>query len=184
MREQQPEMPGMTSHWVADRSGASGMALALGQTGQWVAVATAQGADGSLVGACCCRMPVLSGASMPSLVWMLPGDTPGLEVFTHATHVSLNLVLEDVDGNVTRNFSGQGRDRFAALAFEFGLGGAPLLEAARATFECENWPQGVTDAQGRVMFTGVVRRYRQAGAGDGAPKPGPALRQAARAVMD
>jgi flavin reductase (DIM6/NTAB) family NADH-FMN oxidoreductase RutF len=161
------EEPGMTSRWVADDGGTAGLALALKRAGECVAIVTAQGADGSLVGACCAASPALSDAGAPTLEWALPGEAPGLEVFTHAAHVALNFIAaKDGAGSaVVHRFTGPRNDKFAALAFEFGLGGAPLLERAVATFECENRPQIAVDAQGRRLFTGLVRRYRQTGWG-------------------
>lgn len=159
------EEPGMTSRWVAHDGGTAGLALALRRTGDCVAIVTAQGADGSLVGARCAQPPALSDAGAPALGWTLSGGEPGLQVFTHATHVALNfIVAQDAFGaDLARRFTGPRTDKFAALAFEFGLGGAPLLERAVATFECENRPHGAADAEGRWLFTGLVRRYRQTG---------------------
>lgn len=171
MNERSPpvsaEEPGMTSRWVADEGSTAGLVLALKRAGECVTIATAQGADGSLVGACCAALPVLSDAGGPALGWVLPGEVPGLEVFTHATHVALNFIAvkDDAGSAVARSFIGPRNDKFTALAFEFGLGGAPLLERAVATFECENRPQVAADAQGRRLFAGLVRRYRQAGWG-------------------
>lgn len=165
------EVPGMTSHWVVDDDGAEGLtrlAVALERAGGFVAVVTAQDADGRLVGACCGGPPALSEAGGPVLSWILPADAPGLQVFTHASHVALNYVsapgrADVATESVALRFSGQGNDKFASLAFEFGLGGAPLLERAVATFECESRAPGTADALGRWVFTGRVRRYRQAG---------------------
>ncbi len=159
------EAPGMTSRWVAHDQGTVDLAFALKRTGECVAVVTAQGTDGRLVGACCVESPVLSGAGAPALGWVLRRDEPGLQVFQHATHVALNFIaVKDGTGHcVAHRFNGRRNDKFAALAFEFGLGGAPLLECAEATFECENRPQVAMDAQGRWLFAGLVRRYRQAG---------------------
>lgn len=157
----------MTSRWVADDGGMLGLALALQRAGHCVAVVTAQGADGSLVGACCTAPPVLADAGAPALTWAVHGEAPGWQVFTQATHVALNFIdaRDDAGSAVVRRFSGPRNDKFAALAFEFGLGGAPLLERAVATFECENRPQIAVDAQGRRPSLGLVRRYRQAGRG-------------------
>lgn len=159
------EVPGMTSRWVADDGGTAGLALALRRAADCVAIVTAQGADGSLVGASCTVKPQLAETGAPSLDWLLAGDAPGMQVFTHATHVALNFIaLGDAASEaVARRFTGPRNDKFAALAFEFGLGGAPLLERAVATFECENRPRGAADAEDRWLFTGLVRRYRRAG---------------------
>ena len=158
------EIPGMTSHWVADEPGAHGLSQAVARAGECVAIVTAQGADGSLVGACCAALPLLAEAGPPALAWALAPDTPGLPVFAHATHIALNfLTAGDADtAALAQRFAGQRNDKFSALAFEFGLGGAPLLERAVLTFECENRPLGMADVQGRLQFTALVRRYRQA----------------------
>lgn len=157
----------MTSRWVADDGGMLGLALALQRALHCVAVVTAQGADGSLVGACCIDPPVLADAGAPALNWTVPGEATGWQVFTQATHVALNFIddRDDAGRALVQRFNGPRNDKFAALAFEFGLGGAPLLERAVATFECENRPQIAADAQGRRLSMGLVRRYRQAGRG-------------------
>jgi flavin reductase (DIM6/NTAB) family NADH-FMN oxidoreductase RutF len=159
------EEPGMTSRWVAHDGGTAGLALALRRHEACVAIVTAQGADGSLVGACCPEPPALSVAGSPALGWALSDAEPGLQVFSHATHVAINFIAahDEAGSELARRFAAAGCDKFAALAFEFGLGGAPLLERAVATFECENRLQTPADAQGRRHFAGPVRRYRQAG---------------------
>lgn len=158
------ELPGMTSRWVADDSGTTSLCQAVARAGDCVAIVTAQGADGSLVGACCETLPVLSQSGPPALLWALPADAPGQPVFAHASHIALNFFSssDPETGAMAQRFTGSRNDRFSALAFEFGMGGAPLLECAVATFECENRPQGMADTAGHLQFTALVRRYRQA----------------------
>lgn len=167
------EMPGMTSNWVADDLDSAALKDAIERAGQCLAIATAQGADGSLVGARCAAQPALLDTVPVALAWTLAHDAPGLPVFTHATHVALNFfAVQDVDTDtVDRRFAGPGNNKFSKLAFEFGLGGAPLLEGTVATFECENRLKGMADSPGCLQFIAVVRRYRQVCSSNTIKKP-------------
>lgn len=150
------ETPGMTSHWVGDDAGGEGLVLAFASTRTCIAVATAQGGDGSLVGARC-ELQRPTSACPARLRWKLAPNAASLPVFARASHVALNVFPDDRAGSdFAARFDSDRTDKFAEIAFEFGLGGAPLLERAIATFECES---GQTDDG--LVFDGNVRRYRR-----------------------
>lgn len=119
---------------------------------------TAQTRDGSLAAAQCVALDMLS-ASPPVVQCRLSCDAGGMQVFAHASHFAVNVMGVD-QAALLRHFATRGGDRFSAVAFEFGEGGAPLLEGAVATLECASQPRD--EGAGNLILLGQVLKYRQA----------------------
>jgi flavin reductase (DIM6/NTAB) family NADH-FMN oxidoreductase RutF len=58
---------------------------------------------------------------------------------------------------LSRNFSSTKVDRFAGIAWDPGMGGAPLLAGCAAHFECRN--QVRHHGGDHIIFVGQVERY-------------------------
>lgn len=71
----------------------------------------------------------------PLVLWSLALTSRSLTLFERAEHFAIN-VLGDDQGEIARSFAERDRDRFAAVETTPGLGGAPLLAGAIATFQC------------------------------------------------
>jgi flavin reductase (DIM6/NTAB) family NADH-FMN oxidoreductase RutF len=133
-------------------------ALARFATG--VAIVTTRRPDRHLVG-----MTVNSFASVslhpPLVLWSVKRDTPSADTFQDAAHFAVN-VLAAYDVDVARRFSRPQVDKFAGLDHAPGLGGAPVLAGAAATFECARW--AVYDGGDHAIIVGHVDRFRRTAA--------------------
>lgn len=121
-------------------------------------VATAQSADGRLAATIGVDLQIAwQPARLVSL--RLPPGSPGRPVFAEATHFAVNLLGDDAAA-LGRWFAQPGLEKFASIAFEFGHGGAPLLESAIAVVECER-TSFVEDEAG-TLVAGKPLRVRAA----------------------
>jgi flavin reductase (DIM6/NTAB) family NADH-FMN oxidoreductase RutF len=153
-----PPVAGMVSSSAQDDLDGQAFRRALESLATGWILLTAQGPDGSLAGAACQALETVS-LSPPRLQWRLPRDAAGLPVFDQASHFAVNVMGEDQLA-LARHFAQPGAGKFATIAFEFGEGGAPLLEGAVATLECASQARDA-GADGLVL-TGRVLKYRQA----------------------
>ncbi len=74
--------------------------------------------------------PLVSVALARSLVSM--------PVFERASHFAISVLAEG-DETLAARFASRGADKWSETACERGLGGAPLIGGAVATFECERY---------------------------------------------
>ncbi|NBU88547.1 MAG: flavin reductase [Betaproteobacteria bacterium] len=96
----------------------------------------------------------------PLVLWSLRRVSPSLEAFERASHFAVN-VLSQEQVEVSRHFASQDPDKFAVGHWSEGLGGAPVLSAAAAVFECESYQ--VMDAGDHRLLLGQVMNYRDQG---------------------
>ncbi len=124
-----------------------------------IAVIGARGADGALVG-----MTVNSFASVslsPPLVMFCPARSLGaFEVYRTARHFSASVLRQD-SGAVSERFARAGTGKWQGVKHRLGAGGAPLLEGALATFECE--VESRHAAGDHLIVVGRVRALEVAG---------------------
>jgi len=101
----------------------------------------------------------------PMVLWSLSRSATSAPAFRDAEYFAIN-VLAAADGALSGHFAKPGADKFAACAERFspGLGGAPVLAGALATFECHSRHRYY--GGDHVIMIGVVERYTH---GDGAP---------------
>lgn len=130
---------------------------ALGSFATGVTVVTAQGADGALAG-----LTVNSFASVsldpPLILWSLSLYSPSLPIFQNCSHYAINVLAQE-QVELSNHFAATQTDRFAALEFNRGAAGAPLLPGCCAWFECKN---EMRHAGGdHLIFVGLVESYRQ-----------------------
>jgi flavin reductase (DIM6/NTAB) family NADH-FMN oxidoreductase RutF len=130
---------------------------ALGTFATGVTVVTARAPDGAPVG-----LTVNSFTSVsldpPLVSWCLAERALSLPAFQAASHFAVNvLAVDQVD--LVHHFAQRTLDKFAAVPFDGGLGGVPLLGGVAARFECRNtatFPGG-----DHVIFLGEVERYER-----------------------
>jgi flavin reductase (DIM6/NTAB) family NADH-FMN oxidoreductase RutF len=94
----------------------------------------------------------------PMVLWSLARTASSAPVFRDAEYFVIN-VLGAADHALSSHFARSGPDKFAAFAERFtaGLGGAPLLQGAVATFECHSRHRYY--GGDHIIVIGVVERY-------------------------
>ncbi|MEN3164326.1 flavin reductase family protein [Tistrella mobilis] len=150
-----------TLRWALQGSPADGDSRAyrsaLGRFATGVTVVTCRDAAGRPAG-----LTVNSFTSVsldPALVlWCLERTSPSLNAFTTSGHFAIN-VLDADQQPLSDLFADPEADRFAGLAVEDGLGGAPLLPGCLARFECAL--HALHDGGDHVILVGAVRRYAE-----------------------
>jgi flavin reductase (DIM6/NTAB) family NADH-FMN oxidoreductase RutF len=126
--------------------------LAMFATG--VTIVTARATSGKLAGLTANSFNSVS-LSPPLVLWSLARAAASLAAFSTGSHYAINILAAD-QTNLARRFAAKGVDRFADVAFEQGIGGAPLLAGAAATFECFNRSRYFEGDH--VIFVGEVER--------------------------
>lgn len=92
----------------------------------------------------------------PLVLWSLARSSPKLNIFEQCEYYAVNVLAE---GQValSRSFGGTPHDRFAGIEWEEGLGGAPLIAACAAHFECRN--EFRHQGGDHLIFVGQVERF-------------------------
>jgi flavin reductase (DIM6/NTAB) family NADH-FMN oxidoreductase RutF len=149
---------GMTSQSLAAGDGQDARWLhhVVALAAEHATVATAQAPDGRLAAVRCGAPCVLSDAEL-LVGWTPAPPVDGAAVFGEATHFALNLVGGE-GAQWLQRLGEAGHEKFARIAFEFGRGGAPVLECAVATLECVMRPPQRHGAY--AMFIGRVLKVR------------------------
>jgi flavin reductase (DIM6/NTAB) family NADH-FMN oxidoreductase RutF len=128
---------------------------ALGSFGTGVTVITAATADGRRAGLTCNSFASVS-LDPPLVLWSLVVHSPSMPIFQEASHFAVNvLAVSQVD--VALRFARPADDKFAGIAWEPGLGSAPLLPGVVATFQCRNSYRYY--GGDHVIFMGAVETY-------------------------
>ena len=94
----------------------------------------------------------------PLVLWSLRRVSPRLAAFATASHFAIN-VLAETQVELSRRFASPVTDKFAEGQWSVGLGGAPVLAACAAVFECELHQQH--EAGDHQLFIGRVRRLAE-----------------------
>ncbi|HET7776727.1 MAG TPA: flavin reductase family protein, partial [Azospira sp.] len=98
---------------------------ALGGFATGVTVVTAMAADGSPVGLTISSFNSVS-LEPPLVLWSLSANSPSLGVFETASHFTVNVLAADQD-EISNRFASRLEDKFGGIAWQPGLGGAPVL---------------------------------------------------------
>ena len=126
---------------------------ALGMFATGVTIVTARKPDGSLVGLTANSFNSVSLA--PALVlWSLSRAAGSFDTFSNGSHYAINILGADQQA-LARRFSEKVADRFEGVAWEGGMGGAPLIQGAIAHFECFNRSQYLEGDH--MIFVGEVQ---------------------------
>ena len=133
--------------------------LAMFATG--VTIVTARTPAGTLIGLTANSFNSVS-LDPPLVLWSLAQGAASLPVFRAGSHYAINILAKDQKALAER-FALRGAERWNGVNFADGMGGAPLLEGAAATFECFN--RSRYEEGDHVIFVGEVEAcQRRAGA--------------------
>ncbi|MDO9167409.1 MAG: flavin reductase family protein [Rhodoferax sp.] len=127
---------------------------ALGMFATGVTIVTARTAEGELIGLTANSFNSVS-LDPPLVLWSLSRAAASLPAFSTGSHYAINILAAD-QHDLARRFAARDVDRFADVAFVEGVGGAPLLAGAAATFECFN--RSRYEEGDHVIFVGEVER--------------------------
>lgn len=96
----------------------------------------------------------------PMVLWSLSRAASCAPVFRDAEYFAVN-VLAAGDDALSSHFAKQAPDKFAPFSGRFlpGLGGAPLLQGAAASFECHTRHRYY--GGDHIILIGAVERYRR-----------------------
>jgi len=134
---------------------------ALGTFPTGVCLITTLGADGLPAGL---TINSFSSVSLdpPMVLWSLARTANCALVFRDAEYFAIS-VLAATDAALSTHFAKPGADKFAAFAERFspGVGSAPLLQGAVATFECHSRQRYY--GGDHIIMIGVVERYAYGG---------------------
>jgi flavin reductase (DIM6/NTAB) family NADH-FMN oxidoreductase RutF len=120
-----------------------------------VTIVTARAAGGQLAGVTVnsfCSVSLLP----PLLLWCLSKTAPSRGVFTGASHFVIHVLAAD-QMHLSKHFSSPAADKFASIEFSEGLGRAPVIGGAVATFECRLDQQ--YEGGDHLILVGEVERY-------------------------
>src|SRR6476469_1392243 len=109
---------------------------ALGMFATGVTIVTARTAEGGVIGLTANSFNSVS-LDPPLVLWSLAQAAGSLPVFRAGSHYAINVLAKD-QKDLAERFALKGSDRWSGVSFVDGVGGAPLLEGAAATFECFN----------------------------------------------
>ena len=127
---------------------------ALGMFATGVTIVTARTAEGTVIGLTANSFNSVS-LDPPLVLWSLAQAAGSLPVFRAGSHYAINVLAKDQKALAER-FATKGADRWNGVGFVEGMGGAPLLEGAAATFECFN--RSRYEEGDHVIFVGEVER--------------------------
>ena len=127
---------------------------ALGMFATGVTIVTARNMQGKLIGLTANSFNSVS-LDPPLVLWSLAQAAGSLPTFSAGSHYAINILAAD-QKTLADRFALKGADRWRGVGFSEGLGGAPLLSGAAATFECFN--RSRYDEGDHVIFVGEVER--------------------------
>ena len=119
-----------------------------------VTIVTARAADGALVGLTANSFNSVS-LSPPLVLWSLARSAGSMPTLSAGSHYAINILAADQMALAER-FATRNIHRWAEVQFEIGVGGAPVLAGAAASFECFN--RSRYDEGDHVIFVGEVER--------------------------
>ena len=128
---------------------------ALGSYATGVTVITAATPDGKQAGLTCNSFASVS-INPPLVLWSLVIYSPSMSIFQNASHFAVN-VLGASQQALAMQFATRAEDKFAGLSWEPGLGNAPVLADAVATFQCRSADRYY--GGDHVIFLGAVEAY-------------------------
>jgi len=119
-----------------------------------VTIVTARSAEGVLVGLTANSFNSVS-LEPPLVLWSLARAAASMAALSTGSHYAINILAAN-QKQLAERFATKNIDRWADVAFIEGLGGAPVLAGAAASFECFN--RSRYDEGDHVIFVGEVER--------------------------
>jgi len=119
-----------------------------------VTIVTARAANGALIGL---KANSFNSVSLepPLVLWSLSRGAGSMPTLRAGSHYAVNILAAS-QKNLAERFAKKDVDRWAEVEFTKGIGGAPVLVGAVATFECFN--RSRYDEGDHVIFVGEVER--------------------------
>lgn len=96
----------------------------------------------------------------PLILWSIDKKARSLEAYEKAEFFAVNVLAAD-QVSLSNHFARPQDDKFSGVAFEKGLGDAPLLTACAAQFECET--KHFYEGGDHVIIIGEVKRFSTTG---------------------
>jgi flavin reductase (DIM6/NTAB) family NADH-FMN oxidoreductase RutF len=127
---------------------------ALGMFATGVTIVTARAADGTRVGLTANSVNSVA-LSPPLVLWSLARAAGSMPALSTGSHYTVNILAAN-QKKLAERFATKDIDRWAEVEFTEGLGGAPVLVGAAASFECFN--RSRYDEGDHVIFVGEVER--------------------------
>ncbi len=127
---------------------------ALGMFATGVTIVTARTSDNQVIGLTANSFNSVS-LDPPLVLWSLAKAAASLPPLEAGSHYAINVLAAD-QKSLAERFALKGTDRWAGVEFTVGIGGAPLLTGAAATFECFN--RSRYEEGDHVIFVGEVER--------------------------
>ncbi len=134
---------------------------ALGCFTTGVTIITAMNAQGKKAGLTANSFSSVS-LNPPLVSWSLSLYAPSLAIFQDSSHFAVHVLARDQE-DLAMHFATPSDDKFADIQTVEGLGGAPLLAGAIATFQCRNAYRYY--GGDHIIFLGGVESF-EAGEGD------------------
>ena len=122
-----------------------------------VTIITARGEDGTPAGVTANSFNSVS-MDPPLVLWSLAKKSNSLAIFSSATHWAVHILAHDQDslsGHFARSISGH--EKFTDVAFESGLGNAPLLSGCTARLQCRT--TNIYDGGDHIILVGEVLTF-------------------------
>ncbi len=86
--------------------------------------------------------------SPPLVLWSLALSAPSMPTLSTGSHYAINILSAN-QKELAERFAKKRDDRWQDVAFTEGIGGAPVLAGAAASFECFNRSHNTTRATSR-----------------------------------
>jgi flavin reductase (DIM6/NTAB) family NADH-FMN oxidoreductase RutF len=128
---------------------------ALGSFATGVTIITAQAADGRIVGLTCNSFASVS-LNPAMVLWSLGIHSPSMQTFQEASHFAVNVLGEN-QSLLAEQFARSAVDKFTGVAWQPGLGGAPVIAGCIANFQCSNAYRYY--GGDHIIFLGAVEAY-------------------------
>ncbi|CAH1655243.1 Flavin reductase [Hyphomicrobiales bacterium] len=134
---------------------ALGFRRALGSFATGIAVTTACGPTGELVGM---TLNSFNSVSLdpPLILFSIDRKAKSLPVLAEAEGYAINILSTEQE-DVSRQFARSLSDKWRNVGYRLGIAGAPLLDGSLAHFECAPYAQ--YDGGDHVIFVGQVLRF-------------------------
>lgn len=129
----------------------------LGRFATGVTVVTTLDPDGQPIGLTVNSFAAVS-LDPPLVLWSLANGSQHRESFRRASHHCINVLAQE-QMDLSNRFATWPVDRFAGLAWQAGIGGAPRLEGCCASFEVRNAVQH--PGGDHLIFVGEVERFAE-----------------------
>ncbi|MCY1277652.1 p-hydroxyphenylacetate 3-hydroxylase, reductase component [compost metagenome] len=128
---------------------------ALGNFATGVTIVTATAPDGTRAGVTANSFNSVS-LEPPLILWSIDKRSSSLAVFQQASHFAVNILAAD-QIDLSNQFARPRDDKFEGVAFDSGIGGAPLFPDCAARFQCELHQQ--VDGGDHVILIGKVLAF-------------------------